>query len=849
MKNYLLLFFLSALICNNSHAVNITLLDSIIDDKCGNQKLMVHFNRAGTYNSGNTFRIQLSDNNGNFNNSVIIGTKSATGSGLDSILCSFPQGTIRSDCRIRVLSSNVSDTSRSSQLFTIAYMPKVMFDVNDSSQCQAGHEFVFTNRTDSTTTMVLQFWILGDGGSSITNSPIHKYKAKGTYRVTLYTFTFGNCFDSAWKNVTVFGSPELGFSTNKDSQCNKYHQFVFRDTSNRSITSYTRKWEFGDGTTATDSVVSKKYASPGLYTVRLSISTPEGCMDTVEARRRVFPMPVPGFTIDNTAQCLKPNIFKFTDTTNISIVSYTRQWIFGDATNTTVANPAKHYNGSGIFNPRLIITTFNGCMDTAVAQVTVHPGPIAAYVTDSGSNCTGSNRIVFRNTSSISSGTFNITWKFSDGSSSLKDTVLKSFGSEGVFNAQLIAESNNGCRDTATGKVVIWPTPVAGFSINKAEQCYRNNRFMFGNQSTISSGFLSHQWNFGDNTSSTQSSPTHAYFSVDSFKVRLISSTNRNCRDTITKTVKVREQPKAAFSVNDNIQCRDSNSFKFTNTSTLSSGLYSPTWYFGNGDISFLLSPKYSYTTTGNYTVMLEIQSLYNCRDTAYSAVQVLTNPSISIRFIGDSVVCAGDSIKMEALGGISYLWSNNSTSKFLTVKSSGQITVKGTAANSCPASSAAVNPLVHPLPAKPTITKVGKDSLRSSNTSGNQWYKGSTLLSGATNQYYHYTSKGAYHVVYTDVNGCSNSSDSMVITSLSDLNTLQAGIQPKIYPIPSGSLLNIEFPSLYSGAVQLMDLQGKVLMEIKVNEQSEISFSLEGLSSGIYYLRIGSGVWRIVKE
>jgi hypothetical protein len=62
---------------------------------------------TGTFNAGNAFTVQLSDNTGSFATPVVIGTKAATGSG--TISCTIPLGTpAGSGYKIRIVSSNPS---------------------------------------------------------------------------------------------------------------------------------------------------------------------------------------------------------------------------------------------------------------------------------------------------------------------------------------------------------------------------------------------------------------------------------------------------------------------------------------------------------------------------------------------------------------------------------------------------------------------------------------------------------------------------------------------------------------------------------------------------------------------
>lgn len=81
---------------------------------CRNTALSVPFTAVGTYNAGNVFTAQLSDNNGNFNSPINLGTLSGTASG--SISATIPNSvSLGNGYQIRVISSNPSITNSPSK--------------------------------------------------------------------------------------------------------------------------------------------------------------------------------------------------------------------------------------------------------------------------------------------------------------------------------------------------------------------------------------------------------------------------------------------------------------------------------------------------------------------------------------------------------------------------------------------------------------------------------------------------------------------------------------------------------------------------------------------------------------
>ncbi|MNE59047.1 PKD domain protein [compost metagenome] len=66
--------------------------------------------------------------------------------------------------------------------------------------------------------------------------------------------------------------------------------------------------------------------------------------------------------------------------------------------------------------------------------------------------------------------------------------------------------------------------------------------------------------------------------------------------------------------------------FHFTNSSQNASQYE---WYFGDGGISYLTNPTYSYDTYGEFTVTLNANNEYNCPDQAH--LVVIVKPSFEL--------------------------------------------------------------------------------------------------------------------------------------------------------------------------------------------------------------------------
>ncbi|MFI5134488.1 MAG: T9SS type A sorting domain-containing protein [Chitinophagales bacterium] len=144
--------------------------------------------------------------------------------------------------------------------------------------------------------------------------------------------------------------------------------------------------------------------------------------------------------------------------------------------------------------------------------------------------------------------------------------------------------------------------------------------------------------------------------------------------------------------------------------------------------------------------------------------VHPLPVPSISVS--GPTTFCNGGSVTLTANpSGDSYYWSGGATTQSVTATKTGSFFVMVVDANSCKATTPILNVTEILLP-NPTITVNGPSTycadaastyLQTISGYNYQWLKGTTSVSGATQQSYTPTTNGTYKVKITDVNGCTN--------------------------------------------------------------------------------------------
>ncbi len=153
-------------------------------------------------------------------------------------------------------------------------------------------------------------------------------------------------------------------------------QFTDSTKTNGKIVQYN--WIFGDGGTSTLQNPSHIYPTTGLYTVRLIVTTANGCNDTLTKTNYIRIVATPVVAIGgNIPVCMKSPL----TLTGIVVQPDTSQlrwhWDFGNKKTSLFQNPLPVvYDTSGNFQLVLIATNSSGCADTVKDVVLVYPLPV-----------------------------------------------------------------------------------------------------------------------------------------------------------------------------------------------------------------------------------------------------------------------------------------------------------------------------------------------------------------------------------------------------------------------------------------------------------------------------------------
>lgn len=491
--------------------------------------------------------------------------------------------------------------------------PVVTFSVTATHICYGGTvTFVATVISGPVTKFE---WGTGDGlYATSTGTFTHTYTMPGTFVATLTPY-YNGCPGAPVTIGTpvVIDSPKaiIGF----DFMCSPETGIQFYD---RSLGANSRLWMFGDGATSTVPDPIHVYSALGTYTVTLAThNIASGCRDTAVAVIHVANVPI-DFGASDTTICRLDTV-RFSAIYPPGAKPDTLQWFVNGVTkpwwNDTAMTDT--FTAGGFYTVMLAIVNSRNCRDTVIKTNYVSVGdPDASFAVGPLSGCAAFTATFTDSSSDIPGIPIpTLLWDFGDGSGPViaSSPTTHLYTAAGTFPVKLFVTDANGCVDSAGPTVVTAFRPAASFTASNTHPCI-NSIVNFSNTST---SYASSFWTFGDGTTSTGTTPTHAYADTGTYTVRLVVTDSHGCSDTLTRTAYINvTKPHAAFAMSDTFSVCPPVLVNFTNAST---GATTYNWTFGDGNTSVLVSPVNLYNTPGAYPVTLVATNTWGCKDTAYS--------------------------------------------------------------------------------------------------------------------------------------------------------------------------------------------------------------------------------------
>ena len=393
----------------------------------------------------------------------------------------------------------------------------------------------------------------------------------------------------------------------------------------------------------------------GTFTYSLAIVTDFPNCDVSEVFENgltVVEPPNTDFTISpQSLFCEAPATITLTNNTTDAI---SFAWDFGstEIPNSTAENPGSiTYAENGNFDISLTATNEEGCTRTVIQRVTVGP-PIAAFeIPDT--ICVG-EEITIDNQSSA--GNFNWTITGPTNFNSTERNPSFDFPIEGNYTIMLGVDDPSGiCSAEPVSTTIFAQQLDATFDPQPAYGCSEPMSVTF-NLNRVSNGAI-YNWDFGDDSTSTEAMPVHDYFADNEspyddngefpFTASLEVTNNWGCSAEFEAEI-ILDIPLARFMPDTITGCAPL-TVEFSDSSMSTLPITNFEWIYGDGETQNFSSADahdYTYEQSGEFDAQLVITNEMGCQDTSY-VIRVEVGERITPQFsVDNSTACVGDTIQ-----------------------------------------------------------------------------------------------------------------------------------------------------------------------------------------------------------
>ena len=455
-------------------------------------------------------------------------------------------------------------------------------------------------------------------------------------------------------------------------------------------------------------------------------------------------------------------------------------------------------------------TDVNGCVNTDTATVTVLPLPNVnagqdyAICVGLGATLTGTGASTYQWNNNVNNGV--------------------TFFPNTTTTYTVIGTGANGCSSQDSVVVTVNTTPTISLT-NGGTSCANGNVALDATTTGAFGGFWS--TTNGNGTIAPNVSNANVLYNADNNDPATVTfvyvAFNQCGASNDTTTINILGLPTVNAGIDASV-C--------TGTNTTLTATTNGTVVWNNGILNGVSFPAVGGTT--NY--IATATGANGCTNTDTVAVTGLALPQVNAGT--DQTICSGEFVTLNASGAVTYAWNNNVIDGVpFAPAATTTFTVTGTGANGCD-NTDNVTVTVHALP---NAVAIAADPVTLVATPAGQtylWYNCATgqAIIGAGNDTLVASANGSYAVIVTNANGCSDTSDCMIVDQVGLYFPTSAVIA--LYPNPTSDFITLELPTEDGAMAYLYDAQGKLIYQV-ANAKNGQRFDLSSLSTGVYTFRI----------
>ncbi len=462
-------------------------------------------------------------------------------------------------------------------------------------------------------------WNFGDGGTSQSVNPSHRFNNPGTFNVQLTVTDDQARTDSDIKTIVVHAKPAASIDTVSPDPATVSERVSFKGSMSGGWGPMSMAdWNFGDGSTTTGEAPNHVYTGHGTFTVKFRAKDSHDTY-TPWVNYQITINRKPTATISG----LSPNpatvgvSISFTGTGAHGTGSLSYEWDFGDTKTSSSRTPTHSYSTAGTYTVSFRVKdNHNIWSAAATSTVVVNQIPQATIISVRSNPATATEIISFSGSGSRGTGSLSYLWDFDDGSSSSAQNPTHAYNREGSYSVKLkVQDSQDVWSPVASVAVTVNERPTAEISsIAPAAATLTEPVKLIAAASGGTGGIGEYYWDLGDTSTSNIQEPTHIYAKPGTYTITLKVKDSHNIWSVpVSGTVLINPLPLGEILSMAPNPATVGIPVSFSGSgSGGTGGVVGFMWDFGDSDADDAANVDHAYVKEGTYTVTFKVKDSHD---------------------------------------------------------------------------------------------------------------------------------------------------------------------------------------------------------------------------------------------